>query len=325
MRIITLEEHFAPQAYLEGPAKEMKADSQNPESPFYGIPEKLSDLGEKRIAAMDDAGIDMQVLSLTSPGTEQLGAAEAMAYAEESNNVIALAAQQYPQRFAGFAAIPSIEPKSAVKELERAVKSLGLKGAVINGHVQGRYLDDPHFLPILECAAALKVPVYLHPTKPPEAVTSTYYSGFSPMVNDLFARSGYGWHIETGVHVIRLILGGVFDRFPELQFIIGHLGETLPYMLQRMNAVFSKDKTGLQRNLQDYLKENIHYTISGFNYAHPFQTLVNEIGIDRIMFSADYPYAPMDKAHQFLEQLPLSESEKHQIAHTNAERLLGIA
>lgn len=313
MRTITLEEHFATPLFIAGPGQDIK---KQPE-----IEAKLLDLGEKRIADMDSAGISMQVLSINAPGVEQSPAAEAVTLAKESNDALALAISAFPERFAGFAAIPTANPKAAVGELERT-QTLGFKGVVINGHVHGRYLDDSYFWPIFETAQKLKAPIYLHPTQPPEEVTKAYYSGFSPLIDDLFSCAGYGWHIETGIHVLRLILGGVFDRYPDLQVIIGHLGESLPYLQERLDKVLSKQNTGLERSLSDYLKNNIHYTISGFNFKAPFQLMLAEVGIERILFSADYPYGQMKDAVSFLNELPVSETDRHLIAHGNAEKIL---
>ncbi|MDB5087530.1 MAG: amidohydrolase [Mucilaginibacter sp.] len=316
MRTITIEEHFATSLFLTGPGSSI---SQYPE-----ISEKLLDLGERRIAEMDSAGIDMQVLSITPPGVEQSPVAEAITLSKEINDKLALAIAAFPDRFSGFAAIPTADPKAAVAELERAVGSLGFRGAIINGHVNGRYLDDEYFWPIFESAQSLDVPIYLHPTKPPKAISDIYYSGFSPVVDEFFASAGFGWHIETGVHVMRLILGGVFDRFPDLQIIIGHLGESLPFMQQRMNRMFTTERTGLKRPISAYLKENIHYTIGGFNYEAPFRNLFLEVGAERILFSADYPWATMANAKDFLEALPVNDSERQMIAYQNAEALLKI-
>jgi hypothetical protein len=194
---------------------------------------------------------------------------------------------------------------------------------MINGHVQGRYLDDEFFWPIFECAEALNVPIYLHPTQPPKAVIEASYGGLTPIVKDMFAGPGWGWHIETALHVIRIILGGTFDRYPRLQLVVGHLGETLPFMLQRLDIMPSA-MTKLSRPISSYLRENIHYTFSGFNYTPAFLNLLLEVGVDRIMFSADHPYASMAKARAFLEQLPVSTADRERIAHSNAERLLGL-
>ncbi len=316
MRTITVEEHFATGPYIAGPGSSLK---EYPE-----IAEKLLDLGEKRIAEMDSAGIDMQVLSITPPGVEQSLPAEAIALSKAINDELASAVAHFPRRLSGFAAIPTADPNAAVKELERAIAVLGLKGAIINGHVNGRYLDDEYFWPIFACAQSLGIPIYLHPTKPPKAISDIYYSGFSPVVDEFFAGGGYGWHIETGIHIMRLILGGVFDRFPGLQIIIGHLGESLPFMLQRMNRMFPTERTGLKRSIIAYLKENIYYTIGGFNYEAPFHNLYLEIGAERILFSADYPWAAMTTARDFLLALPVNERERQMIAYQNAEALLKI-
>ena len=204
------------------------------------VVEQLLDTGERRIAEMDAAGIDMQVLSLNSPGVEQLEADEAVKLAMQANDCLAEASRRYPARLAGFAALPTAVPDTAAGELERAVKELGLKGAVINGHTHGRYLDDPFFWPILERAEALGAPVYLHPAPPPQPVIEASYTGnFSPEIAYALSTSFWGWHIETATHVLRMILGGVFDRFPRLQFIIGHMGEGLPFFLDRFDLRLS--------------------------------------------------------------------------------------
>jgi predicted TIM-barrel fold metal-dependent hydrolase len=180
------------------------------------------------------------------------------------------------------------------------------------------------FWPILECAEKLGVPIYLHPTQPPRTVIEASYGGFSPFVTDMLAGAGWGWHIETAVHVIRLILGGVFDRYPNLQIVIGHMGEGLPFMFQRLD-VMPMAMTKLRRPVSAYLRDNVHYTFSGFNFPATFLDLLLELGgVDRIMFSADHPYQSMAQARAFLEQLPVSASDKERIAHGNAERLLRL-
>lgn len=323
MRTITLEEHFAYPEFLEGPGRQLKERALRFGGPAARLLEQLCDLGEKRIAEMDAAGIDIQVLSLTSPGTEQLEAADAAAMAHEANELLAAAVKQYPTRFAGFAVLPTASPEQAAEELEKMVREHGFKGAVINGHNRGRYLDDKFFWPILERAESLGAPIYLHPTQPPKPVIDASYAGFSPIVTDMLAGPGWGWHIETAVHVIRLILGGVFDRYPKLEIVIGHLGESLPFMLQRLD-VMPMTMTKLDRPMSAYLRENVYYTFSGFNFMAGFLDLLLEVGVDRIMFSADYPYASMAQARAFLNQLPVSAADREKIAHGNAERLFGF-
>src|SRR3984957_3949492 len=323
MRTITLEEHFASPGFLEGPGQALKARAQQFGDRAAKLLEQLCDVGDKRIAEMDAAGIDVQVLSLTSPGTEQSEAADAVSLARDANDFLAEAVKKNPDRFAGFATLPTACPDKAAEELERMVRELNFKGAVINGHHRGRYLDDKFFWPLLERAESLNLPIYLHPTQPPKPVIEALYSGFSPMVNEMLAGPGWGWHIETAVHVIRLILGGVFDQYPKLQIVIGHLGEGLPFMLQRLD-VMPVALTKLKLPISAYLRENVHYTISGFNFTATFLNLLLEVGVDRIMFSADHPYASMSRARSFLDQLPVSASDKEKIAYRNAERLLGL-
>ena len=323
MRTITLEEHYASPGFLDGPGRKLKEQANNFRGNADKLFEQLCDLGDKRIAEMDAAGVDLQILSLTSPGTEQLEAAEAMALARETNDYLADAITKYPTRFAGFAALPTAAPDKAAEELERMVRERGFKGAIINGHNRGRYLDDKFFWPILECAEALNVPIYLHPTRPPQAVIDASYGGFSPVVTDMLASAAWGWHIETAIHVIRLILGGAFDKYPKLQLVIGHMGEALPFMLQRLD-VMPAAMTKLNYPISTYLCSNVYYTFSGFNFIPNFLDLLLQIGVDRIMFSADYPYSSMAQARAFLDQLPVSAVDRERIAHRNAERLFGL-
>jgi predicted TIM-barrel fold metal-dependent hydrolase len=197
--------------------------------------EQLRDVGDGRIAEMDAAGIDMQVLSLNAPGVEHADVAEQVVIAQQSNDFLADVVKKNPTRFAAFASLPIATDEQAADELDRRVRQQGFKGALINGHTRGRYLDDKFFWPILECAEALNVPIYLHPTVPPKSVVDSLYGGLSPTVSGVFAAAGRGWHIETAIHLIRMILGGVFDRYPKLLVVVGHLGEGVPFMLQRLN------------------------------------------------------------------------------------------
>ena len=323
MRTITLEEHFASPKFFDGPGREFKERAQRAggrEAEFF---DRLADIGDKRLAEMDAAGIDMQVLSLQYPGTEQCEDAEAVDVAHEANDFLAAAVKKHPTRFAAFAALPTGTPDKAAAELERRIGS-GFKGAIINGHNRGRYLDDKFYWPILECAEKLDAPIYLHPTIPPKAVVEASYGGFAPQVSWMFSGPAWGWHIETAVHVIRLISGGVFDRYPRLQVVIGHMGEGLPFMFQRFD-IMPPAVTKLKRQYKDYLRDNVHYTFSGFNFPPAFLDLFLELGgVNRIMFSADHPYQSMPAARAFLEQIPVSAADKERIAHGNAEKLLKL-
>lgn len=309
--VIALEEHYSSER-LEGAAR-------RPE-----IMAKLLDLGDARIADMDAAGIDVQVLSLNAPGAQQLDAATAVPIVREENDRLAGAVARHPDRLAAFAALPTAKPDAAADELERTVRELGFKGALINGHTGGRFLDDSSFWPILERAEALEVPIYLHPAPPPPPVVEAYYSGFSPQVSALLSTAAWGWHVDTGVHVLRLILGGAFDRFPRLQLVVGHLGEALPFMLDRTTTRLPRTISGLQRSVAEYFQENIHLTTSGFFFIPPLLNTLLAVGADRIMFSIDYPFSTNEEGRAFLEALPVSPADRAKIAHGNAKRLLRL-
>lgn len=316
MRIIALEEHYATADFLRGPGGWLTSRA--------GIVEPISDLGDGRIAAMDDAGVDLAVLSLAAPGVEQLDGPEAVRLARDCNDELAAAVERYPGWLAGFATVPISAPEQAASELERAVLQHGFPGAVINGHSQGRYLDDPFFEPVLDRAATLNVPIYLHPTIPPAGVIESSYAGFADHVTFALATVGWGWHINTATHVLRMILGGVFDRHPSLQMIIGHMGEATSFMLPRFDATLKPELTGLQRPVSYYLRNNFHYTFANLNDEATYANLVAQVGIDRVAFSADYPFGSMRAAHAFLDALPLTDDERASISHRNAEQLLGL-
>jgi len=325
MRTITLEEHFATPAFLNGPGREQKEQAERlGDARSAKLMEQLCDIDAKRLAEMDAAGIDMQILSLTAPGVEQAETADAIAIARDANDYLAAAVKKHPARFGGFATLPTSAPDTAVQELETRIRRDGFQGAVINGHNRGRYLDDKFYWPILDCAETLRVPIYLHPTRPPKPVVDASFGGFSPLVTQIFSGPGWGWHIETAVHVLRMVLGGVFDRFPNLQIVIGHMGEGLPFMFRRVD-IMAPALTKLKRPVSTYLRENVHYTFSGFNYGPTFLDLLLELGgVERMMFSADHPHQPMTTARAFLEQLPISAADKESIAHGNAEALMRI-
>jgi len=316
MRTIALEEHYATAGFLRGPGGWLASRS--------GIVEPISDLGDGRIAAMDEAGIDLAVLSLAAPGVEQLDGPEAVLLARECNDELAAAVGRYPDRLAGFAALPISAPDAAADELDRAVRQHGFAGAVINGHSQGRYLDNPFFDPVLNRAATLEIPIYLHPTIPPAGVIESSYAGFADKVTFALATVGWGCHINTATHVLRMILGGVFDRYPALQVIIGHMGEGTSFMLPRFDATLKPELTGLQHPVSSYLRQNFHYTFANFNDVPTYANLVAQVGIDRVAFSADYPFGSMKAARAFLDNLPLTHDERASISHRNAEKLLGV-
>jgi predicted TIM-barrel fold metal-dependent hydrolase len=264
----------------------------------------------------------------------------AVQLARQANDAVATAVTQHPGRLRGFATLPMGDPDAAAAELDRAVRDDGFVGALINGHVNGRYLDDKFFWPVFESAETLGVPIYLHPTVPPLPVIDACYRGFAPGVSAMLSIAGAGWHIDTGIHCLRLILGGVFDRFPRLQIIVGHQFEALSWMAWRADYSFPVKQTGLKRTIKEYLRENFYGGILAGEFAdqdpgaidpswslsfNAYQAMVNVIGIDRIVFTTDYPFASMKAGRQFLEQMPINPADKEKIAHLNAERLLKLS
>ena len=326
MRTIAIEEHFLADGFREVMKRDAPSQGGGSNAAFVAAQQsKLADLGSTRLKDMDAGGIDLQVISHTASGVVSLPGSEGVRLAQEANDQLAAAVAAHPDRFAGFATLPMTEPEAAAGELDRAVQSLGFKGAMINGTTQGRFLDDPSFLPILERAVALDVPVYVHPEVPPAAVREAYYSGFDPAVNYFFATSGWGWHSEVGIHALRLILAGMFDRFPTLQVIIGHMGEMLPFMLARINNVLTPQAKHLQHSVSEYFLQNFYITTSGFFTDPPLLLALQTIGADRIIFSVDYPYSTNEQGRVFLDSASISPADKEKISHLNAERLLKLA
>ncbi len=326
MRTIAIEEHFL----AHGVSEVMKRDASNQgvgANPALAAERqaKLADLDSLRLKDMDAGGIDLQVISHTVTGTLVLPDGEGVRLARQANDQLAAAIAAHPTRFAGFATLPMTDPKAAADELERGVRSLGFKGAMINGTTNGRFLDDSSFLPILERAVSLQVPIYIHPGVPPAAVREAYYAGFDSVVNYALATAGWGWHSEVGIHALRLILAGVFDRLPALQIIIGHMGEMLPFMLARINDVLTPMARQLQHTVPDYFLRNFYITTSGFFTEPPLLLALQIMGADRIIFSVDYPYSANERGRAFLDSVSISPADKEKISHLNAERLLKLA
>ena len=319
MRVVALEEHFvAPALALpEGMGSSLPG-------PLGEIFAKLGEVGDSRIADMDAHGIDFQVLGHNMPGTQALTGQEAVDISRDINDFVAETVRRYPDRLGGFAVLPSSEPDDAAKELARAKDELGLLGTMINGTTGGRFLDDPYFHPMLEAAERLQMPIYIHPTIPLPAVLEAYFSGFPAMGLSL-TPTIWGWHSEVAIHVLRMILGGVFDRLPGLQIIIGHMGEGLPFMLDRIDDVAKSIPTGLERpKIADYFRENIHITTAGtFDFPALLCSMM-VVGADRIMFSVDYPYCTNEAGAAFLSSVAISPTDKELIAHRNADALLGL-
>jgi hypothetical protein len=284
----------------------------------------LDDVEGQRLRSMDEAGIDVQVLSVVGQGADLLPPDAGPAFARRYNDELAAIVHRHPDRFSAFAHLPLTAPEAAADELERTVREHGFCGALINGHTGEKFLDHATFDPVLERAAALGVPLYIHPGIPPESVRRAYYDGFDPHVSFTFANAGWGWHAETAVHILRLVLSGALDRHPKLQLIIGHMGEGLPAMLHRCDETFGRVKTGLQRTVSETILDQLAITIAGFFSVPPFMGALLTFGAERILFSVDYPFASNRVARDFLDALPVSPSDKENIAHRNAERLLKL-
>jgi uncharacterized protein len=320
MRVISLEDHFMDPAIAEA--------SGNPNPRAEGgspLDRNLLDLGEQRIAAMDAAGIDLQVISHTTPGVHALEAHDAVPLARGANDRLAAAVREHPDRFAGFAHLPTADPAAAADELERAVSELGFLGAMVNGHTQGRFLDDPDFDVLLERIERLDVPLYIHPVPPTASVREAYYEGFAAPVTWFLSCAAIGWHFETGLHLLRMVLSGVFERHPRLRVIVGHMGELLPFMLQRIDDNLPPEMTGLQHEVSHYIHANVHITTSGLFTAPPLLCALMVLGADRVMFSVDWPYAGNDEGRRLLDTAPISPADMKKLTHLNAERVLGLA
>ncbi len=327
MRIIALEEHYRSKAIREeiGPNLGfLHPWHAAAASELAKRLEKLDELDGVRIADMDAAGIDVQVLSHTVPSVEAVDPARAAELARRVNDEAAEAVSRHPKRLAAFAALPAADPAAAARELERTVRQLGFKGALVNGLCQERFLDDPFFSPLLAGAESLGVPLYLHPAPPPAAVQEAYYAGLEPGLARMLSTAAWGWHVEAGLHVLRMISTGVFDRFPRLQVIIGHMGEMIPFFLARSAGMLASFTRNLQKPFADYVRANVHITTSGIFTAPPLMLALQVMGADRVMFSVDYPYSTNQQGREFLDQLRLPPADFEKLTHANAERLLHI-
>ena len=286
---------------------------------------RITDLGELRIADMDAAGIDMQVISLTAPGVQLFDPATATSLAELANDQLAEGIARHPDRFTGLAAFSPLDTASAGKELERGVTKLGLKGGILNSHTLGTYLDDETYWGVFEAAEALDVPIYLHPNTP------------SPQMIEPFLKRGldaavYGFACETGLHALRLMVSGLFDRFPKLQIILGHCGEALPYWLYRIDYMHGHisvtgrypDVGPLKRRAWDYLCDNFYYTSSGVGWAPPIMFIRDVVGPERMLYAMDYPWQYVPEEVGALDALPLDDAGKKQFFEDNARRLFKI-
>ena len=280
---------------------------------------RLLNLNLARIEAMDSDGIDVQILSLSEPSVELFDIEAGTSFAQRTNDVLAEAMTNFPGRFMGFAALAPQDPDEAVKELDRAVKQLGFVGWLTHSNFGDTYLDHEMYLPILEQAESLDVPIYIHPSFP--AITQLHDYGFA------LAGAPFGFQFETAMCLMRMILNGVFDRFPKLKIILGHFGEALPFLMERIDFVFVKpwydpdERPKIERKPSEVLCENVFVTTSGRFYEPAFRCTVEALGIDRVLFGTDYPYETMSDGVEFIESIGLSPEDKQKIYHLNASEL----
>ena len=322
MRLIAIEEHFLTSAVRAAWAASTEADAPMQGLHRGAIEDRLDDLDERRLRDMDEAGVDVQVLSLTTPGLHDVDGAKSVALAQRTNDVAATIVAGRPDRFQGLAALPTPAPKEAPRELERCLRRLGFKGAMLCGRTGEKNLDHQDFWPIFECAAALGAPLFIHPQAPPRAVAERYYSGFGEAVDLAFSTYGLGWHYEAGVQFVRLVLAGLFDRFPDLQIILGHWGEVILFYVERLASLDRAAK--LERPFVEYVRQNLYVTASGMFSPAYMNRSIEIIGIDRILFSTDYPYQYRigGEARRFLDRTGLHEEGNAKFAHANWERLI---
>lgn len=324
MKAIGTEEHFVTDEVVTAWSR-LDPDSREDSSastPAGEMGERLREVGARRIAAMDEAGLDVQVISLTSPGLHSLPADEAARLQVDTNDRIAELVNAHPNRFQGFATLAFPAPVAAASELERAITKLGLNGALIFGRTGERNLDHPDNWPIFEAAASLRAPLYIHPQIPQPRVRAALYAGFDNAIDNAFATFGIGWHYESGVQFLRLALAGVFDRFPDLQVILGHWGEVILFYLDRADGLAMQAKLSLL--FSEYVRRNAYITPGGIYSPRYLRWAVEVVGTERILFATDYPYRPGPDGgvEEFLQASGLDPTDQERIAAGNWDALV---
>ncbi len=323
MRLVGLEEHIVTtdviKAWKELPPEWQDLSLEHSSTGDAG--RRLLDTGSDRLADMDSMGLDVQVLSVTAPGLQDLAPEKAIELQTGVNDSLAEAVRKNPGRLQAFATLATPDPTAAARELERAVKKLGLHEAMIFGRTRNRNLDHPDSAPLFEVANSLRCPLYLHPQSPRPSVREVYYQGFGDQVDMMFGMGGLGWHVETGVQLIRMILAGVFDRYPDLRIIAGHWGEVVAFYLERIDLLTGAAK--LKRPLSEYFKQHVYITPSGILSQRYFRWAIEVFGVNRVMFSTDYPFQfPANgKARRFMEEAELSDADRQAVAAGNWDGL----
>lgn len=310
LRIATLEEHYVD---VEVAAR---LGATRP-SPLIG---KLEDFTSVRLQEMDDAGIDFQIISHAPPGLQAI-ADDAAGLARRANDRLHAAVMANPARFAALASLPTADPQAAADELERAVTRLGFKGGIVHGLTGGLFIDEKKFWPVFARAAALDVPIYIHPSEPHPDVVRSYYGSYAAS-HPMFIRAAWGYTVETGTQAIRLVLSGVFDAHPNLKIILGHLGETIPFLLARIDEALSRDTP--MKEFRKVFCRHFYVTTSGFFSDPALLCCIQELGADRILFSVDWPFASNRTGADWIRRVSLSEEDKRKICYGNAQRLLKL-
>jgi len=283
----------------------------------------LLDIEQRRLSQMDALGVDMHLLSLTAPGVQLFDADTATELAALANDRLAEVCRRHPTRFAGLATFAPQSPKRAVKEMERAIQVLRLNGFILNSHTHGEYLDDPKYWPVLEAAQALDACIYIHPRAPSDGLKG-------PLQDYGMDSAMWGYGLEVGTHVLRMMAAGVFDRFPKLRICIGHMGEAVPFWLWRINFMNSRAQNigrapRTQLSMAEYFQRNFVVTTSGVEDHLALDFTIRKLGIDNVLWAIDYPYQPQKPAIDFMDTAPVTESQRAQLYHRNAERIFHIA
>ena len=316
MRLIALEEHMFPADILASAGLDL-----GPRAGRKAL--DLDEVGEGRLKLMDAAGIDVQVLSCLAHVVQELPPGRAVEVSRQLNGRMAAVVAGHPDRFRAFATLPMSAPEDAVAELRRAVDDLGFVGAMVHGQTRGIFLDEPVSRGVLRAAERLGVPLYLHPAPPPPAVMQAYFHGLAPDLAAALSTAGWGWHAEAGMHVLRMVVNGVFEECPQLQLLVGHMGEGLPFSLQRADDMIGPQLRG-RTGVMDTVLRNVHITTCGYTSVPPLLCAVAVFGADRMLFSVDHPFGDSETGAEFLRTAPLGPLDRVKIAHTNAERLLRV-
>lgn len=320
-RRIATEEGWLPEVVLKANARYAAAGgrvqvmTRNGPAPKAMV-DAVGDIGPNRIAAMDRDGIDMQLLLLSSPGVQVFSAEEGTALAREANDELAAAIRRYPTRYAGLAALAPQDPAGAARELQRAITTLRLSGAIINSHTQDEYLSAQKYWPILEAVEALDVPLYIHPRDPASRLSASNV--------DAVTAAGWAYGVEVGTHLMQMIGAGVFDRFPRLKIVVGHMGEAIPFWLPRIDNRYLTGPRPLRRKPSEYVLNNVWVTTSGMNYEDQLKMTLKVMGPERVLYAVDYPFEDQGGAVKLLESMALTDAQKKRLCEDNAVQLFRL-